>query len=82
MSKNLHDYDRALESFSWPLVKGLARFEVGENGALSFLNGSELADYYRFPDMTAVAIYLAATVRESASEKMQDKPKMKPKFDL
>ena len=82
MSKNLHDYDRALESFSWPLVKGLARFEVDENGALSFLNGSELADYYRFPDMTAVAIYLAATVKQTIQQDFAKELQLIQCFDL
>lgn len=82
MSKNLHDYDRALESFSWPLVKGLARFEVDENGALSFLNGTELADYYRFPDMTAVAIYLAATVKQTIQQDFAKELQLIQCFDL
>ena len=54
--------------FSGPLVKSLARFEVDENGALSFLNDTELAAYYRFPDMTAVSIYLAATVKQTIQQ--------------
>ena len=82
MSKNLHDYNKALESFSWPLVKGLARFEVDENGALSFLNGAELADYYRFPDMTAVAIYLTATVNQTIQQDFAKELQLIQCFDL
>lgn len=81
MLRDMRQYDACLESFSKPLVGDLAKFEVARNGALTFKNGASLADYYRFPDMTAIAVYLSKAVEKCIQEDFADELNILTSFD-
>lgn len=81
MLRDMRRYDSALETFSRPLVNDLAQYEVAQNGMLRFFNGTELADYYRFPDMTGVVHYLFETIEACIQEDFADELRTLRSFD-
>lgn len=82
MLKSMREYDDALESFSRPLMNGLAVYEVDEAGYLHYSNGAALRDYYRFPDMTDVVSYLLRTVKLTIEEDFAEELQLIQCFDM
>jgi len=75
MLRRMADYDGALERFSRPLMESMVEYELDDEGCLHLLNPDEVESYYRYPDLTAQAEYLAETVaitvREDVAEELR-----------
>lgn len=75
MVRRMADYDAALERFSRPLMEEAVEYELDGEGHLRLLNANEVEPYYRYPDLTAQAEYLAETVaitvREDVPEELR-----------
>lgn len=69
MQKTMHEYDKSLESFSKPLLRG-AEFTLDNKGAMTVKNGHDILNYYQYPDMTAQAEYVSETVKETITNEM------------
>ncbi|TVQ32007.1 MAG: Fic family protein [Wenzhouxiangella sp.] len=74
MLRRMVDYDAALERFSRPLMSGWVDYDLGNDGHMTMRNSEQVENYYRYPDLTAQAEYLAetvaATVREDVVEEL------------
>ncbi|MBT61596.1 MAG: hypothetical protein CML13_00080 [Puniceicoccaceae bacterium] len=74
MLRLMGDYDKALEVYSKPLLR-MADYEVDDMGRLALLNAERIRSYFRYPDLTVQATYLARTVaitvREDVSEELR-----------
>jgi hypothetical protein len=73
MLNNMKDYAAALEEFSKPLMQRIT-FNAAANGDVTVTNPSEVAAYFRYPDLTIQSTYLAqtiqATIRHDLSEEL------------
>ena len=64
MLNNLKDYDAALEDFSKPLMQRIA-FNAAANGQVTATNPTDVAAYFRYPDLTMQSTYLAQTIQST-----------------
>lgn len=66
-------YDQTLESYSRPLMQRI-QYTLSDNGEVTVNNKNEVEGYYRYPDLTPQATYLAeiihATLREDMPEEL------------
>jgi hypothetical protein len=73
--RRMAEYDAALERYSRPLMAGGLVYELDDEGRMIVLHPEGGESYYRFPDLTAQAEYLAATVaitiREDLAEELR-----------
>lgn len=74
MLRRMNEYDKVLEHYSRPLMERLA-YEMDEEERLTIMHPETVESYYRFPDLTSQAEYLAATiavtVREDFAEELR-----------
>lgn len=68
MLRRITDYDAALERYSRPLMEGMVDYRLDDEGQLDLLNPEQVESYYRYPDLTAQAEYLAETVALTVRE--------------
>lgn len=68
MLRRIPDYDAALERYSRPLMMGWVNYELDDEGQMTINNADKVESYYRFPDLTPQAEYLAETVSLSIRE--------------
>jgi Fic family protein len=71
MLNNMQDYDQALEKYSQPLMLRI-QYKKNDNSEIEITNKKEVEGYYRYPDLTAQAIYLAQTIYETINEDMSE----------
>jgi Fic family protein len=64
-------YDQVLESYSKPLMQRV-RYSLNQNGEATIENPHEVEGYYRYPDLTTQAIYLAETINATLKEDMPE----------
>lgn len=67
MLQNMAEYDRALESYSKPLMDRI-RFTILANGDLNIENPDEVSPYFTYPDLTVQSEYLAKTIFSTIQE--------------
>lgn len=63
MLQNMRDYDKALESFSKPLLSLLTDYHLSEDGCLSVKQKSQ--SFYQYLDFTIIAEYLFTCIEEA-----------------
>lgn len=68
MLRRMPDYDAALERYSRPLMMGWVAYNLDSEGTMMIINPDQVEGYYRFPDLTPQAEYLAKTVALSIRE--------------
>lgn len=78
MLANRAAYDRALESFSQPLVERV-RYELGADGEMTVLN--DTADLYRYLDATPLAEYLYAVVKRTIDHEFVEELDFLDRYD-
>lgn len=71
MLNHMSDYDQILENYSRPLMKRI-RYQMNTIAEVTVTHPAEIADYYRYPDLTAQAIYLAETIHATLAEDMPE----------
>lgn len=71
MLNNIRFYDQILENYSKPLMQRV-KYLLNENGAAIIENPLEVEGYYRYPDLTPQAIYLAETIHATLKEDMPE----------
>jgi Fic family protein len=71
MLKNIRLYDQILENYSKPLMQRV-KYSLSDNGEAIIENPLEVEGYYRYPDLTAQAIYLAETIDATLKEDMPE----------
>jgi len=71
MLQNKTEYDRALESYSKPLMKRVQCF-ILENGDLNIDNPDDVGPFFRYPDLTVQSEYLAKTILSTIHEDLFD----------
>ncbi|MDP3667289.1 MAG: Fic family protein [Sediminibacterium sp.] len=69
MLNNINEYDQILETYSKPLMQRI-NYSLSETGEVTINNADEVAGYYRYPDLTPQAIYLAETIHATLKEDM------------
>lgn len=68
MLRRMPEYDAALERYSRPLMTGWVTYDLDAEGKMTIKNPDQVESYYRFPDLTPQAEYLARTVALSIRE--------------
>ena len=68
MLRRMPEYDAALEHYSRPLMAGWVAFDLDLEGNMTITNPDQVEGYYRYPDLTTQAEYLAKTVARSIRE--------------
>lgn len=71
MLNNIKFYDQILENYSRPLMQRV-KYSLSENGEATIENPHEVEGYYRYPDLTPQATYLAETIHATLKEDMPD----------
>jgi len=71
MLKNIRMYDQILENYSKPLMQRV-KYSLSDNGEAIIENPLEVEGYYRYPDLTPQAIYLAETIDATLKEDMPE----------
>ena len=67
MLQNISEYDRALESYSKPLMERV-QFTILESGDLTIDNPDDVRSYFRYPDLTVQSEYLVKTIFSTIQE--------------
>lgn len=67
MVNHIKEYDTALEAYSSPLMSKI-KYEMKEDNSMSVLNPADVEGYFRYPDLTEQAIYLAKTIKGTITE--------------
>ena len=80
MIDHLRDYDKALESFSKPLMQRI-RYTSSANGKVKVTKAPEIESYFRYPDLTSQSIYLAQTIEATISQDMTEELKFLERYD-
>jgi hypothetical protein len=62
MLKNLHEYDKILESFSKPLLSVITQYDLAEEGVMTVKQ--ESLSHYQFIDFTRMAEYLFSCIED------------------
>lgn len=71
MLNNIKAYDQILEAYSKPLMQRI-KYSMSEEGEVTVTNAEEVQGYYRYPDLTPQATYLAETIHATLKEDMPD----------
>ena len=71
MLNNIKAYDQILEAYSKPLMQRI-KYSINEEGEVTVINSDEVQAYYRYPDLTPHATYLAETILATLQEDMPD----------
>jgi hypothetical protein len=80
MLQNKTEYDRALESYSKPLMKRV-QCSILENGDLNIDNPDDVGPYFRYPDLTVQSEYLAKTILSTIHEDLFDELYFLQRYD-
>lgn len=80
MVNHIKEYDKALETFSVPLMKRI-KYELDAANQLTVINSKEMEAYFRYPDLTSQSIYLAKTVKETIEEDIYLEMEFLVKYD-
>jgi hypothetical protein len=81
MLRHMQPYDAVLEAYSRPL-KALARYQLDENEILTVNNPAQVAGYYRFPDLTAQALYTMQVVKQTIADELWSEIHFVRNYDL
>lgn len=71
MLNHMQDYDQALERYSKPLMLRI-QYVKNKNGEIQVTNKKEVEGYFRYPDLTTQATYLAQTIFETINQDMPE----------
>jgi Fic/DOC family len=71
MLNHIRLYDQVLENYSKPLMQRV-KYSLSDNGEAIIENPLEVEGYYRYPDLTPQAIYLAETIHATLKEDMPE----------
>jgi len=71
MLNNMKYYDQILENYSRPLMQRI-KYSLSDNGEATINNPDEVEGYFRYPDLTPQAIYLAETIHATLKEDMPE----------
>lgn len=82
MLRLIGDYDKALESYSRPLLSELAEYTVDDEGRLTLTNPEQVRSYFRYPDLTHQAEYLARTVAITIREDVAEELRFLRNYDM
>lgn len=63
MLQNMHEYDKALETFSKPLLAILTDYDLSNDGTMSVNQTSK--QFYQYIDFTSIAEYLFSCIHEA-----------------
>ena len=77
---NLRAYDACLEQFSKPLL-ATAEYHLDEAGQLTVDNPSDIDGFYRYPDVTPQAEFLAQMLRRTIQHAIPEEIHFLQKFD-
>jgi Fic/DOC family len=80
MLKHLAEYDKVLEAYSRPLMQRV-QYRKKPDGDLEILNPADIEGYYRFPDLTQQATYLAQVVEKTIEEDMVQELEFLQRYD-
>lgn len=80
MVQNLFEYDKALESFSKPLLECVTRYKLNQIGEMSV--EEETIDYYRYIDFTQIAQYLYGVVERTVTEEFENELRFLISYDV
>jgi hypothetical protein len=69
MLNNIKAYDQILETYSKPLMQRI-KYSMSEEGEVTITNADEVQGYYRYPDLTLQATYLAEIIHTILKEDM------------
>lgn len=71
MLNNIKAYDQILETYSKPLMQRI-KYSMSEEGEVTVTNADDVQGYYRYPDLTSQATYLAETIHATLKDDMPD----------
>lgn len=71
MLNHIRLYDQVLENYSKPLMQRV-KYSLSDNGEAIIENPLEVEGYYRYPDLTPQATYLAETIHATLKEDMPE----------
>jgi hypothetical protein len=71
MVNHLKDYDRALEAYSKPAMLR-TNYVKNPAGEIQVTNPEDIEGYFRYPDFTAQAVYLANTILYTIADDMTE----------
>ena len=71
MLNHIRLYDQVLENYSKPLMQRV-KYSLSDNGEAIIENPLEAEGYYRYPDLTPQATYLAETIHATLKEDMPE----------
>jgi hypothetical protein len=71
MLNNMKFYNQVLENYSRPLMQRI-KYSLNATGEATINNPDEVEGYYRYPDLTPQAIYLAETIHATLTEDMPE----------
>ncbi len=71
MLNNINAYDQILQTYSKPLMQRI-KYSMNEEGEVTVKNAEEVEGYYRYPDLTPQATYLAETIHATVKEDMPE----------
>lgn len=80
MVNHIKEYDAALEAYSSPLMSKI-KYEMKEDSSMAVLNPAEVEAYFRYPDLTEQAIYLARTIKGTITEDIYWEMEFLVKYD-
>ncbi len=79
IARNPKQYDKALETFSAPLMKLITGYSVNDIGEMTVLQ--DTSDYYRYIDFTPIAEYLYECVDRTIAIDLSDELKFLANYD-
>lgn len=77
---NLRAYDACLEQFSKPLL-AVAEYQLDEKGELTVDNPADIEGFYRYPDVTPQAEFLAQMLERTIQHAIPEEIHFLQKFD-
>ena len=80
MLNHIRSYDTILEKYSRPLMARV-KYELSQDNQIKVLNTSVVEAYYRYPDLTDQAIYLAETIIATIKEDIYSEIDFLTKYD-
>ena len=80
MLNHIKTYDQILEKYSKPLMSRI-RYDLGDDNTMVVTNPDDVEHYFRYPDLTEQAIYLAETLKETITEDIYQEMDFLLKYD-
>lgn len=77
---NMQEYDAALEAYSKPLMKTV-QFTKDEKGVLIITNPDEVEAYFKYPDLTLQATFLAKAIKDTIQQDLSDELLFLERYD-